>query len=139
MVSPSMPARSASATALCSTTSLLSRARWGVISSGVTPLSFPSHLSGLAPLDRCTSYTYSSITRCTKYTARVSHERLIMKLRQSLSDRDRRTAFFAGVLFLVTIVASIPGALLYTPLLTDPAYLAGAGVDAQIALGALLE
>jgi len=54
-------------------------------------------------------------------------------------DRTRRTALIAGVLFLITIVASIPGALLYTPLLTDPGYVTGPGADAQIALGALLE
>jgi hypothetical protein len=54
-------------------------------------------------------------------------------------DRTRRAALLTGVLFLVTIVASIPGALLYTPLLTDPGYITGPGADTQIALGALLE
>lgn len=54
-------------------------------------------------------------------------------------DRTRRTALLAGVLFLVTIVASIPGALLYTPVLTDPDYVTGPGADTQIALGALFE
>jgi hypothetical protein len=54
-------------------------------------------------------------------------------------DRDRRTALLAGVLFLITIVASIPGALLYTPVLADSGYVTGVGADGQIALGALLE
>jgi hypothetical protein len=62
-----------------------------------------------------------------------------MDIRRSVSDRDRRTARIAGVLFLVTIVAAIPGALLYTPLLTDPGYVTGPGADAQITLGALFE
>lgn len=44
-----------------------------------------------------------------------------------------------GVLFVITIVFSIPGALLYGPLLTDPTYVAGPGADTQVALGALFE
>src|SRR6266581_454902 len=52
----------------------------------------------------------------------------------------RRTAFVAGVLFIITFVASIPAALvLYTPLLDHPNYIVGAGADNRIALGALLE
>ena len=52
----------------------------------------------------------------------------------------RRTAFVAGLLFIITFVASIPAALvLYTPLLDHPNYIVGAGADNRIALGALLE
>ncbi len=51
----------------------------------------------------------------------------------------RRTALIAGVLFLITIVFSIPGALLYGPLLNDPNYVVGPGVDAQIAVAAFME
>jgi hypothetical protein len=52
----------------------------------------------------------------------------------------RRTAFVAGLLFLVTFVAGIPPALLlYTPVLDDARYIVGAGADNRIALGALLE
>jgi hypothetical protein len=51
----------------------------------------------------------------------------------------RKTALFAGVLFIITIVFSIPGALLYGPLLSNPDYVTGPGADAQIALGAFLE
>jgi Domain of unknown function (DUF4386) len=54
-------------------------------------------------------------------------------------DSTRRTALITGVLFVVTIVAAIPGALLYTPVLTDPEYVTGPGADGQIALGALFE
>ena len=54
-------------------------------------------------------------------------------------DSTRRTALVTGVLFAITIVAAIPGALLYTPILTDPGYVTGPGADGQIALGALLE
>ena len=48
----------------------------------------------------------------------------------------RRTAFVAGLLFIITFVASIPAALvLYTPLLDHPTYTAGAGADNRIASG----
>jgi Domain of unknown function (DUF4386) len=52
---------------------------------------------------------------------------------------SRPTARIAGLLFGATIVFSIPGALLYTPLLTDPRYVLGDGTDGLIAAGALLE
>jgi hypothetical protein len=51
----------------------------------------------------------------------------------------RKTAFITGVLFIITIVFSIPGALLYGPLLNDPNYITGPGADTQVALGAFLE
>jgi hypothetical protein len=53
-------------------------------------------------------------------------------------DQKRARAF--GVLYLITFVTSIPAALLYGPLLDHPVrYIAGAGHDTQILLGALLE
>lgn len=51
----------------------------------------------------------------------------------------RRTALITGVLFIVTIVFSIPGALLYGTLLNDPNYVVGPGADTQVALGAFFE
>jgi hypothetical protein len=55
-------------------------------------------------------------------------------------DSTRRTSFVTGVLFIVTFVTSIPAALvLYTPVLDDANYIVGAGADAGVALGALLE
>jgi hypothetical protein len=51
----------------------------------------------------------------------------------------RKTALIAGLFFILTIVLSIPGALLYGPLLNDPNYFAGPGADTQVALGAFLE
>jgi hypothetical protein len=52
----------------------------------------------------------------------------------------RRTAFVAGLLFIITFVASIPAApALYTVVLDHPNYIVGAGADSRIALGALLE
>jgi len=51
----------------------------------------------------------------------------------------RKAALITGVLFVVTIVFSIPGALLYGPLLNDPRYIVGPGADTQVALGAFFE
>ena len=53
---------------------------------------------------------------------------------------DQRTARIFGVLFIITFLTSIPAALLFQPVLDDPAgYLAGDGEDNQIRLGAFLE
>ncbi len=52
----------------------------------------------------------------------------------------RRTAFIAGLLFIVTFVVSIPAALyLYTPVLDHTDYIVGSGADNRIAFGVLLE
>jgi hypothetical protein len=45
----------------------------------------------------------------------------------------------AGVLFILTFVTSIAGALLYTPALSDAGYITGAGADTRVLLGALFE
>ncbi len=53
---------------------------------------------------------------------------------------DQRTARIFGVLFIITFLTSIPAALLFGPVLGDPAgYLAGGGSDTQIYLAAFLE
>src|SRR3954471_24761567 len=53
---------------------------------------------------------------------------------------DQKRARIFGVLFLITFVTSIPALLLYEPVLRHPvAYIAGAGHDKQVLLGALLE
>src|SRR3954453_16656034 len=53
---------------------------------------------------------------------------------------DQKRARWFGVLYLMTFVTSIPALLLYEPVLRHPvAYIAGAGHDTQILLGALLE
>jgi hypothetical protein len=51
----------------------------------------------------------------------------------------RKTALVTGVLFIVTFVSAIGGALLYGPVLTDPGYVIGSGADARVLLGALFE
>jgi hypothetical protein len=52
---------------------------------------------------------------------------------------NRRTARLVGWFFIGTFVFSIPGYLLYGPLLDHPKYILGAGHDTQITLGASLE
>ena len=53
---------------------------------------------------------------------------------------DQKRARWFGVLYLITFVTSIPALLLYEPVLRHPVgYIAGAGHDNQILLGALLE
>jgi hypothetical protein len=53
---------------------------------------------------------------------------------------DQKRARWFGVLYLITYVTSIPALLLYEPVLRDPVgYIAGAGHDKRILLGALLE
>ncbi len=56
-----------------------------------------------------------------------------------MSTSDRRTARIVGWLFLGTFAFSIPGYLLYGPLLDRPDYVLGSGHDTRIALGAFLE
>jgi hypothetical protein len=67
--------------------------------------------------------------------------RLLHPLKASFSVTPlRRTAFLAGLLFIITFVVSIPAALvLYTPLLDHTNYIVGNGADTRIAFGALLE
>jgi hypothetical protein len=53
---------------------------------------------------------------------------------------DQKRAHAFGVLFLITFVTSIPALWLYQPVLDDPVgYIAGAGHDNRIFVGALLE
>jgi hypothetical protein len=52
---------------------------------------------------------------------------------------ERKTARLVGWLFIGTFVFSIPGYLLYGPVLDHPDYVLGAGHDTQVTLGALLE
>lgn len=56
-----------------------------------------------------------------------------------MRPRTRALAAVAGALYLVTFVSSIPAALLLGPVLTDPGYIVGAGVDGQIALANVLD
>jgi hypothetical protein len=52
---------------------------------------------------------------------------------------DKRTARIVGWFFIGTFVTSIPGLLLYGPVLHHHGYILGSGHDTQIALGAFLE
>ncbi len=54
-------------------------------------------------------------------------------------DLTRKTALVVGVLFILTFVTSIAGALAYGPVLSDPSYITGAGADSRVFVGAFLE
>jgi hypothetical protein len=54
-------------------------------------------------------------------------------------DADRRRSLATGVLFLLTFATSIPGALLYGPLLGDPDFVRGHTGSGSVLAGALLE
>ncbi len=52
----------------------------------------------------------------------------------------RKIALVTGVLFIITIIASIPAVyIFYAPVLNDPNYIAGAGADTRVFWGAFLE
>lgn len=55
------------------------------------------------------------------------------------TDPLRRTAFLAGALYVLTFVASIPAVFLLDPTLSDPGYVLGAGADARVTFGAVLD
>ena len=55
------------------------------------------------------------------------------------TDSPRKTALVAGVLYVVTFISSIAGALLLDPVLNNPQYIVSAGSDTQVLLGALLD
>src|SRR5262249_25316213 len=65
--------------------------------------------------------------------------RRAQRRRNAMSVSGQRTARIVGWLFVGTFVFSIPGYLLYGPLLDHHDYIVGAGHDRQIAFGALLE
>jgi hypothetical protein len=54
-------------------------------------------------------------------------------------DTRRGTARLAGVLYLVTFLASIPAVVLLAPVLDDPAYVLGDGADTRVRVGAALD
>jgi hypothetical protein len=54
-------------------------------------------------------------------------------------DPTRRTAFVAGLLYLVTFAASIPAVFLLDPVLTDPSWVVSGANPGQVRLGALLD
>jgi hypothetical protein len=56
-----------------------------------------------------------------------------------MANSTRDIARAVGVLFILTFITSIGGALAYGPVLSDPNYITGAGADARVFLGAFLE
>jgi Domain of unknown function (DUF4386) len=71
----------------------------------------------------------------------ASSDRSVNDTRKGVSmTNDQKRARWFGALYLITFVTSIPALLLYQPVLDDPAgYIAGAGHDKRVLIGALLE
>jgi Domain of unknown function (DUF4386) len=55
------------------------------------------------------------------------------------ADPTRKAAFASGVFYLITFASSIPAYLLLEPILTNPAYILGAGADQQVLVACLLD
>jgi len=54
-------------------------------------------------------------------------------------DSSRRTAFVAGVFFIVAAATAIVGLALYDPVLNDPGFVTGQGSSDQVLFGAFFE
>jgi hypothetical protein len=54
-------------------------------------------------------------------------------------DSTRRTAFIAGMFYLLTFAASIPAVLLLSPVLHDADYIVSAGSDTRVLWGCFLD
>jgi hypothetical protein len=54
-------------------------------------------------------------------------------------DSMRKTALVVGVLFILTFITSIAGAIAYGSILSDPLYIVGPGPDTRVFVGAFLE
>lgn len=54
-------------------------------------------------------------------------------------DAMRRTAFVAGVFYLITFISSIPAVLLLDPVLNNPDYIVGSGADTRVVVGGVLD
>jgi len=55
------------------------------------------------------------------------------------TDSGRKLALAGGVMYLITIVLSIPAVFLLGPVLDDPNYILSAGADRQVLLGGFLD
>ncbi len=55
------------------------------------------------------------------------------------TDPTRRTAFVAGVFYLITFLSSIPALVLLAPVLDNPDFILGAGSDSSVLLGSFLD
>src|SRR5439155_22855913 len=83
-----------------------------------------------------TAWRSSAPSRCWAHRA---HPALGPAHKEFQMDSPRKTALVVGVLFILTFVTSIAGALAYGPVLSDPNYITGAGADTRVFLGAFLE
>lgn len=55
------------------------------------------------------------------------------------TDPTRRTAFVAGVFYLITFASSIPALVLLGPVLDNPDFILGAGSESSVLMGSFLD
>src|SRR5918997_1268690 len=74
-----------------------------------------------------------------RVAARVERGERKMVTNRKMSS-TRKIALVAGVLYLITIIASIPAQfVLYGPVLNNPDYIVSSGADTQVLLGGFFE
>ena len=84
--------------------------------------------------------TRAADTSVGEATTSVGSRLSLTSARKGVQINPQTIARVTGVLFIITIVASIPAAfVLYAPVLDDPNYIVGSGADTSVSLGALLE
>jgi hypothetical protein len=59
--------------------------------------------------------------------------------RKGVQINPQTIARVFGVLYLITFITAIPAYFFYVPVLDDPRYIVGAGVDTSVRWGAFLE
>lgn len=74
--------------------------------------------------------------RTNRQTALIGGDGPMIATKQT----ERKLAFIAGVLLLITYLTSIPPFIYhYVPVVSDPGYIVGAGADTRVTWGAFLE
>jgi hypothetical protein len=72
-------------------------------------------------------------------TTSVGSRLSLTSSRNRVQINPQSIATVKGVLFLITFFTAIPAFFFYVPVLDDPRYIAGAGADTSVSLGAFLE
>ena len=79
-------------------------------------------------------------THTTTEETDMAHNTQASTSKGSAMSTMRKTAFVAGVLYLLTFISSIPAVFLQGPVLNDPNFIIGsADLDTQVRLGALFD
>lgn len=75
----------------------------------------------------------------TSAAATEAHTAATTQVSTHPTDPTRKHAFYAGALYLITFIASIPALMLIQPVLDNPDFILGAGSDTRVLWGCLLD